>query len=176
MIYFTADTHFGHGNIIKYENRPFADIEEMNTHMIKNWNEKVEPDDDIYILGDLIFGKGQNANDILNQLNGKKYLVKGNHDSFLRDKKFDRDLLVWVKDYYVLKYNNRKFVLFHYPIQVWDCRHYDSIHLYGHVHSKTINKIPNSYNVGVDVNNFTPISIEEIIEKVTVCTDGTMNE
>jgi calcineurin-like phosphoesterase family protein len=167
-IFFTSDTHFYHKNIIKYENRPFNSVEEMNTAMIENWNETVEPNDEVYILGDFAFADGKTVNELLKRLNGKKYLIKGNHDSFLRDKDFDKSLFAWVKDYHVLNYNNHKYVLFHYPIKVWDCKHHDAIHCYGHVHSKMVNHhkflddLVNAYNVGVDVNDFTPISIDDL--------------
>ena len=170
-IFFTADTHFHHKNIIKYEDRPFTSIEEMNETMIKKWNAKVKPNDSIYIIGDFIFSDGETANKLIKRLNGRKQLIKGNHDSFLRDRSFDRSLLEWVKDYYLLRINNMKFILFHYPIQVWDCKHHDSIHLYGHVHSNKDNHHPllielgKAYNVGVDVNNYEPISLEEVLSK-----------
>jgi calcineurin-like phosphoesterase family protein len=171
-IFFTSDNHFYHTNIIKYEDRPFNNTEEMNNIMIERWNKKVKPSDSIYIVGDFIFSDGITANNLIKKLNGKKYLVKGNHDLFLKDRDFDKSLLEWVKDYYLLKNNNIKFILFHYPIQVWDCKHHDSIHLYGHVHSNKDNHHPllaelgNAYNVGVDVNNYEPVALEEILTKL----------
>jgi calcineurin-like phosphoesterase family protein len=76
MIYFTADTHFWHSNIIRICGRPFADVETMNNVLIENWNSRATDQDEIYILGDFVFkGKGREANDILKALNGKKYLI-----------------------------------------------------------------------------------------------------
>ncbi|MBQ8637028.1 MAG: metallophosphoesterase [Clostridia bacterium] len=84
MIYFTSDTHFGHYNIIRLCNRPFADADEMNEYMLYRWNEKVNENDTIYIIGDLFF-KCKNPQNILSQLKGKKHLIIGNHDnSWLR--------------------------------------------------------------------------------------------
>lgn len=169
--FFTSDTHFGHKNIIKYENRPFNSVEEMDICLINKWNQKVKQNDDIYILGDFCFGDGNRANELLRQLNGRKYLIKGNHDSFLKDNKFDNSLFEWVKDYYVLKTKETRLVLFHYPIQVWAEQHYGSIHCYGHIHSNEGTSHPmkydivNSFNVGVDINNLEPVSIEDIIAK-----------
>ena len=166
-IYFSADTHFNHANIIKYCNRPFSSVEEMNEALIEKWNNKVKDNDQIYILGDLIFGNGLQANDILNKLNGKKFFIKGNHDPFLKDKNFNRSLLEWIKDYYVLKVNKQKIVLFHYPIAEWDGKFHGSIHLYGHVHNNPFPyELGRTYNVGVDVNNFEPVSLEEILERI----------
>jgi len=143
----------------------------MDEKLIENWNKKVKSKDETYILGDFVFGNGQRANEIFQKLNGKKYLIKGNHDHFLKDNSFDRSLIGWIKDYYMLKINGLKIVLFHYPVQTWDCKHHGSIHLYGHIHSNIGDHpmdyiIPNSYNVGVDVNNFEPISLEEVLIKL----------
>lgn len=169
-IFFTSDSHFYHNNILKYENRPFKDINDMNEQIIKNWNNKVKQKDEIYILGDFSFGDKEQTLKLLDKLNGQKFLIKGNHDHVLKESEV-RNKFAWVKDYYVLKHNNLKFVLFHYPIQVWDCRHHGAIHLYGHIHSNLGNhsmeyNISNSYNVGVDVNNFTPIELNEILIKL----------
>lgn len=175
MIYFTSDTHFCHSNIINLTNRPFKDVKEMNTTLIRNWNSCVADNDEIYILGDLIYkGTADEANAILERLNGKKYLIRGNHDKFLDDENFNNSIFEWVKDYYVLNYKKTKFVLFHYPILEWDGFFKGDIHLYGHVHNAGKGYDQNnrlsvlgkhSMNVGVDVNKFFPVSIESIIRK-----------
>lgn len=169
-IFFTSDTHFGHKNIIEYEDRPFSSVEEMDKELIKNWNEKISHNDSIYILGDFAFCGKEQALNILDKLNGKKYLIKGNHDRLVNDKDI-AEKFEWIKDYFVLKYNKQKIILFHYPIQVWDCQHHGAIHLYGHVHSNKENNHPllhnleNAFNVGVDVNEFKPISLEELLSR-----------
>lgn len=165
--YFTADPHFGHKNIIRFCNRPFADVEEMDEALIANWNAKVKAKDQIYILGDLTFGRGRHANEILSRLNGTKFFIRGNHDGFLTDPEFEQKHFAWVKEYHMLKQNDMKFALFHYPIAIWDCQHHGAIHLYGHVHNNPHPLLPqlvNAYNVGVDVNNYEPVSMEEIID------------
>jgi len=169
--YFTSDLHLNHTNIIKYCNRPFKTIEEMDTTLINNWNEIVKPKDSIYILGDFTFNNIEYINHTLNILNGKKYLIKGNHDAFLKNKKLDLSQFEWIKDYYTLKTQYKgekiKLILSHFPFYTWDSKHYGSYHLYGHVHNSTTNLHTiignNSYNVGVDVNDFKPISLEQII-------------
>ena len=80
MIYFISDTHFNHNNIIKYCNRPFKSINEMNQTIINNWNKTVKADDEIYHLGDLVLGKKEEMYNTVSNLNGKKYLIRGNHD------------------------------------------------------------------------------------------------
>jgi calcineurin-like phosphoesterase family protein len=177
MIYFTADNHFCHFSIIKHCQRPFLDERVMNNEMIHRWNSVVKRNDEIYILGDFIYkGKGKDANEILSRLNGKKYLIKGNHEKYLDDKEFNYDAFEWVKDYYVLSAEDLKIVLFHFPILSWYNSHHNSIHLYGHVHNsgilypefgetlKVLGK--RAINVGVDVNDFYPVSIYEIKQRV----------
>jgi calcineurin-like phosphoesterase family protein len=174
MIYFTADTHFWHGNIIKTCGRPFSDVGAMNKTLIENWNSRITARDEIYILGDFVFkGRGKDANDILKALKGKKYLIRGNHENYLDDPVFDKTAFEWIKDYYRLIYQKRKFILFHYPIFEWDGFFNDAIHLYGHVHNgggkpgameqfRLLGK--RAVNVGVDVRGFYPVSIEEVVK------------
>jgi calcineurin-like phosphoesterase family protein len=176
MIYFTADTYFCHVSIINLCQRPFANIDQMNERLIENWNSRVKANDEIYILGDFLYrGSGVEANNILERLKGRKYLIKGNHDKFIDEKSFDKNHFIWIKDYHLLKWQKRKISLFHYPIFEWDGYFTNGIHLYGHIHNsnndieqqnrlKLLGK--NAVNVGVDVNNFFPISIEEIFKIV----------
>lgn len=109
MRFYIADCHFGHDKVRLLDGRPFASVEEMDEAMIVRWNERVrKKKDEVVILGDLCLGKGEQVNELLHKLNGKKYLVTGNHDRlFLRDKKFDPSLLEWVKPYAELKDNGR---------------------------------------------------------------------
>jgi calcineurin-like phosphoesterase family protein len=155
-------------------NRPFDSMEQMNDALIQNWNSYVTDRDEIYILGDFIFKRsGIGANEIIKKLKGKKYLIKGNHDKFVDHSSFNKNSFEWIRDYYVLDYNKLKFVLFHYPIFEWDGYFRDSIHLYGHVHHggsspeqckrfEILGK--RAINVGVDVHEYYPVSIEAIIK------------
>jgi calcineurin-like phosphoesterase family protein len=148
----------------------------MNEMIIENWNSCINNNDEIYILGDFLFKSSViETEDIINRLNGKKYLIKGNHDKFIEDRNFNENNFEWIKDYYVLYYQKMKFILFHYPIFEWDGYFKDAIHLYGHVHNsgndrkeqekfKILGK--RAINVGVDVNDFYPISIEQIINRI----------
>ena len=79
-VYFTSDTHFGHENIIKWCRRPYSSVEEMNEKLIENWNSVVGPDDIVFHLGDFAFGGSGLWKEVLSRLNGKKYLIIGNHD------------------------------------------------------------------------------------------------
>lgn len=138
MRYYIADCHFGHDKARQMDGRPFATAEQMDERMIEQWNSTVRPQkDEVVILGDFCLGKGERANELLQRLNGKKYLITGNHDkNFLRDKKFDSSLLEWVKPYCELHDNNRKVVLCHYPVICYNGQYHgdSSYMLYGHVH------------------------------------------
>jgi len=171
MIFFTSDLHFCHVKIIPMCNRPFADINEMHKVLIANWNAAVGKDDEVYILGDFLYkGQGQQANRILCQLNGKKYLVKGDHERYLEDPDFDHSHYEWIKDYYELPYKDTRFILFHFPILEWAHYWRKSVHLHGHNHC-AIEPISGywgkrTFNVCIDLNNFTPISADAIYESV----------
>jgi calcineurin-like phosphoesterase family protein len=155
MIYFTSDTHFHHKNIIKYSNRPFKDIEEMNDKIVENWNKTVKPNDLVFHLGDVIFSKDHS---ILKKLNGNINFLWGNHD---------KDASWNYIHYKELNYNNKFFVLCHFPLLTWNKSRKGSIHLHGHCHG-TINDLNTNlkrFDVGVDCYNFTPVSIDQIIEE-----------
>ena len=96
MIYFTADIHFYHENIINHTKRPFKNADEMNKKIIANWNNIVKANDEVYILGDVTLKGASNANTVLSQLKGKKYLIKGNHDHFVEEKNFHPSLSVQI--------------------------------------------------------------------------------
>lgn len=156
MIYFTSDTHLDHKNIIKYCDRPFKNINEMNETIVENWNKIVHPTDTVYHLGDFSFG--ESIREFVERLNGKIILIKGNHDPFniKRMNVFDK-----VFDILEIKLNGISITLCHYAMRVWNKSHFNSWHLYGHSHSKLPSQ-GKSHDVGVDNNNFTPISFDEL--------------
>lgn len=80
MLYFTSDHHFGHANIIRYCNRPFGDVEEMNRGLVDNWNETVAPSDEVWVLGDVAMGQREETLKLVRGLHGRKLLLPGNHD------------------------------------------------------------------------------------------------
>jgi calcineurin-like phosphoesterase family protein len=169
MVYFTSDLHFGHENIIKYSNRPYDSVETMNKALINNWNDTVGHDDEIYILGDLTGDTGQ-AKRYLPALNGKKYMIAGNHDKWLNTPEEIDFYFEWIKEYAVINAKGFKWVLFHYPIMEWAGFYKGSIHLHGHVHNRPVLSSLNPstirvFNVGVDVNEYKPVSMDEIIRR-----------
>ena len=138
MRYYIADCHFGHEKVRQLDKRPFDTVEQMDAYMIERWNQAVrKKKDEVVILGDFCMGKGERVNELLSQLNGKKCLVTGNHDTmFLRDKKLDTTLFEWIRPYAELHDNNRKVVLSHYPIICYNGQYHGKMSyiLYGHVH------------------------------------------
>jgi hydrolase len=169
--YFIADPHFGHANMIRLADRPFSDVEEMDRTLIQNWNNTVGKEDEIYIIGDFSwYSNPEKVNFLLKKLNGKKYLITGNHDHFLKNKNFDRKQFVWIKEYAEIKQDGTKIVLFHYPIEEWNGFYRGSVHIHGHQHNKQEYNVKQQklnlkrYDAGVDANNYTPVSLEHILE------------
>lgn len=168
MIYLTSDTHFNHSNVIRYSSRPFLDVKEMNETLIENWNSIITPKDEVYHLGDFGFGDEEEIIKIIKKLNGKKYLVKGNHDVRLMKMKSFLGHFVWIKDYYEFQHNKNKIVLCHFPFYSWNKSHYGSFHCHGHSHAslQEVNKNVRRMDVGVDANNYFPVSIDYVEQEL----------
>ena len=145
--FFTADLHFNHANIIKYCNRPYDSLTEMNEKLIENWNNKVKPKDTIYVLGDFIF---KNKNFFITKLNGNKIILKGDHDNYASNKHLMN-----------IKIDKQYITLCHWCLRIWAKSHYNSWHLYAHSHGN-LQPIGKSWDVGVDNNNYEPLSFEEV--------------
>jgi len=175
MKYFTADLHLNHKAILAAgKGRPFNTLEEMQEVIISKWNRKVASGDDVYVLGDMFWGlKDYQIQKIMDRLHGKKHLIIGNHDQLNHNINSNR----WAEivESKILEMHNTAVVLTHHPQMEWDHYYYDSYHLYGHVHG-TLNlarytmlrphKNMNCWDVGVDNNNFEPVSFEEIKVKI----------
>jgi calcineurin-like phosphoesterase family protein len=172
MIWFTSDTHFGHANIIKYCNRPFSNVQEMDEEMIKRWNDRVQHGDTVYHLGDFAFAKETSQLlQYVRRLNGQKFLVHGNHDRFTKQKRPDNYGFVQIEKYKEIKWGDLKINLLHYPMLTWNGSHRGSWHLHGHCHGKLKHDLSlYRFDVGVDVWNYAPISIDDVaaeMRKVT---------
>ena len=179
-IFFTSDTHFGHINIIKYCNRPFETIEEHDEEIIKRWNNKVKEDDIVFHLGDVGFCHPKKIHEYLERLNGHIYLVIGNHDwrSIIKQQSWRfEDMTQQIN----MKIDGQHIILNHYPLLCYSGVYQStpSWQLYGHVHSGPFSNqgLDNSrltmcystqYDVGVDNNDFSPVSfleLKDIIDK-----------
>lgn len=167
-VYFTSDHHFGHANIIKYSNRPFASADEMNQALVERWNGVVAAGDLVYVLGDFSFQDPGVATDVVRQLNGSKYLIWGNHDKHLRKSTAFMREFVWCKDLHQIQVEDQKIVLCHYAMLTWNQSHRGSWMLHGHSHG-TLPEDPNALriDVGVDAWDYYPVSFAEIREKMS---------
>lgn len=142
MRYYIADLHFFHETMnYKMDYRGFSTVEEMNRFMIDKWNRKVRKNDEVVVLGDVSFGSAEETNQILKELNGRLYLIVGNHDHVLEHRKMDTSRFVWIKDYAEMSDDGKKVVLCHYPIMCYNGQYRldkdgspKTYMLYGHVH------------------------------------------
>lgn len=169
-VFFTSDLHLGHTNIIKYCNRPYENVEEMNQALISNWNAKVSKLDTVYILGDLAFLPPRDLSDTVRKLNGIKILIEGNHDKHaLKDINF-RSCFMKIEKLLEIKLQDleapdgmQRITLCHFAMKVWNKSHHGAWHLYGHSHG-SLPDDPNSLSidVGVDARNYAPISYDEV--------------
>lgn len=174
-VFFTSDTHFHHMNIIEFCKRPFMDIEDMNETLIANWNKVVGTNDIVFHLGDFCLGDSAKWNRLLDRLNGEVYLILGNHDL----KNFRKSYAKRFKSVAMqmnIEVDNQKICLNHYPFLCYDGS-YDGVwQLFGHVHTNRNHTgndtarlkmlFPTQYDVGVDNNDFTPVSFAQVKEAI----------
>ena len=139
-VFFTSDNHFGHENILKKfcpETRHGRDAVEMNRIMIRQWQSQVQPQDEVYMLGDVFFCKYEEAYRILMQLPGKLTLIYGNHDKVIRQNPMLQVMFKGgIYDWLELKIDKKTVILHHYPTYEWKDMHKGAYHLYGHIHSR----------------------------------------
>lgn len=184
-IFFTSDTHFHHEAIIKFCNRPYKDVEEMDNNLINNWNSVVKEDDIVFHLGDFAFGGSTIWNNILSKLKGHIHLIIGNHDykQFRQGYMSKFESVEYQKGVII---EGRRIYLNHYPFLCYAGTYRNQKQavwqFFGHVHSgpnstgldneRLTNLFPYQYDVGVDNNNYTPISwnqVKDIINKQVCC-------
>ncbi len=172
-IYFIADFHLSHKNIIRFDNRPFKDIDEMHETLIRNWNSVVSENSIVYYLGDLSFGKMNYAKDFVNQLNGTIRFILGNHDNYSairnlnRFESISKEEIIYVKD--DVKGGYQQLHLHHLPFLSWYNMHHGSIHLHAHTHQKMMNNKDFEWfyrrrviDVGCNGWNYTPLSYSQV--------------
>lgn len=181
-VFFTADTHFGHENVIRFDNRPFDSVEEMDKELINRWNAKVGRGDIVYVLGDMIWKSATNeAENLIKTLNGKIILIRGNHDRFIKNAKAKK-ALAGIKDYDDIEVtlddgSKRRCVLSHYFMPFYNSHRYGAVLLHGHSHCseesaverempKNLNErgfLNEIYNVGCMHWNYEPVTLDEIL-------------
>jgi calcineurin-like phosphoesterase family protein len=180
MVYFISDTHFGHKGSLKWPNgaaRNFKDLNEMHETIINNWNSVVKKDDIIYFLGDFAYKCSEKQiKHFFDSLNGTIIFIKGNHDgrTLKANQKYHR--FQSVHELLHLTINNKEFILCHYPIESWNGKNRGAIHLHGHTHERTPNITGNIMNVSCEVVNYTPVSIEEVINKFTTSSNKLLKD
>lgn len=155
MLYFTSDEHYGHKNVIKYCNRPFADTEEMDYYLITKHNELVKGNDTVIHVGDFTLMGLNPALEYISKLNGSHIFLQGSHDYWLEKSNLPL-IQIWEK-----KVHDVYLVACHYAMRTWPRSHYNSWQLFGHSHGN-LNGIGKQYDVGVDNNDFTPVSFEKL--------------
>ena len=178
--FFSSDNHFFHANILKYENRPYSTVEEMNEDMIAKHNHVVKPGDIVYFIGDFAMNSDEAAVlSVLKRLNGEKHFVPGNHDKVMRSPRIQAEFHrvypsshteIYVADPTV-RGGKQAITLCHFAMRVWNKSHHGAFHLYGHSHG-SLPDDPNSrsFDIGVDCWEFYPISynkVKEVMSKKT---------
>lgn len=160
-IWVVSDLHLCHQAILKYESRPWNTVEEMNEALIERWNSVVGPSDRVYLLGDIHFGSKKNI-ELVGRLNGRKVLIKGNHDNQKIQEylKYFDDVRGCVERY--------GYILTHIPVHPNEKRRYKG-NIHGHLHADVIvnsnGELDNWYfNACVERNNYTPVLLENIIK------------
>ena len=156
----TSDTHFGHGNILKFTNtdgsrvRPlWEDVDEMNEEMVRRWNARVRPDDVVWHLGDVSFGKSNFHH--ASRLNGTKHLILGNHDH----EKLSTYLSVFKTVQSCARLGN--LLLTHYPVHESSLGFGIIGNVHGHTHARCL-RDPRYFNASVEATNYTPVTIEDV--------------
>lgn len=187
MNYYISDLHINHFNVLNcdgssnFDGRPFKTFDEMNQAILNNVNSVVKNDDHIYLLGDTLWKETEENIAIISQFKGNLHAIRGNHCSF-KDARYRR-LFVEICDYKEITDNvkgkNYHLVLSHFPIMFWNGMHRNWIHLYGHLHNSSeediyqdfirqLNEKYNfncqAYNVGCMHWNYTPVTLEQILE------------
>ena len=177
-IFVTADQHWGHANILKYSQRRFGSIGEHDAELIRAWNSVVGDNDRVYHLGDVTLGNAGLAHDVFQHLNGEIHVLgyPWHHDArWIKSPQFSRCGPVKIEMPIVVLEHMFKpgiewlpVILCHYPFEVWDRKHYGTVHLHGHVHGE-LPRILNRLDVGVDgafrlLGEYRPFRMEEAIE------------
>lgn len=184
MVFFTSDLHLGHESILQMQDRPFDTVEVMNEALINNINSCVHKNDRLYILGDIsLHIPVDEANHLISRIHGRKYLLLGNHDTIgQKDEcKYDPSLFEWIGDYLRISTYDVNIVMMHYPLLSWRKIASGSIMLHGHIHAsgeynrKNMTAGIRRFDVGVDANDYQPVSILKIKEMAeeTIPVDGT---
>lgn len=172
MKYYISDLHFGDERVFKkaQRNQIFINTEEVNKTIIERWNSVVTDDDEVYLIGDISEDLYEEGIDLLQKMKGTKYLIVGNHDYKLLDAYISSGIFKDVKENMLINDNGRKVHLCHYPLMDWMEFNRGGYLIYGHIHNKNLPQIKEYYrdklafNVGCDVLDYTPKTLDQLIE------------
>jgi calcineurin-like phosphoesterase family protein len=166
MEYFTSDWHISHINILKYCNRPFENIRDMDDTIFTNAFARLKSGDLLYYLGDLSFDKAATHEFFgrMSKRNVQVHFIYGNHD--YKVKSIIDEKSAWTGDFKSIKVKNENISLMHYAMRVWPKSHFNAWHLYGHSHGglshDTGVSTGKTWDVGVDNNDFQILSFDEV--------------
>ncbi|MDZ7283185.1 metallophosphoesterase family protein [Sphingomonas sanguinis] len=166
-VFFTADTHFGDHRTINIHKRPFASVAEMDAALIDRWNAVVGVEDVVWHLGD-VARRPADVAALLTRLNGTKHLLRGNNDP---EATGAAPGWVSVGDYAQIEVEGRPLVLGHYAFRSWNRQHKGALNLHGHSHGR-LTSMPRQFDVGVDVCDFRPVTLEQLLAKRTTVPAG----
>ena len=161
-VYFTADNHFGHPGARSLYRRPFTSVAEMDQAVIDRWNSVVQPEDEIWHLGDFaVRQSSERVDSLLGMLHGSKHLVAGNNDD-----EAVTGCEGWqsLQHYVELLIDGIRLVLCHYPFRTWRDMTHGAINLHGHSHGR-LKPMPRQRDVGVDAWGFRPVTLEQVLDK-----------
>lgn len=168
-IYYVGDLHFGHFNAIKYDCRPWSDVETMAEGLVERWNARVNDDDIVYVLGDVCFRSKYPAWHYLERMKGRKVLIVGNHDAELLADERSRRCFDDIQYYLEVKDGDKQVVLCHYPMAEWNGMNRGWWHVFAHIHAQTnatygiMRNLPRALNAGYMINNYVPATLDELI-------------
>ena len=181
MNLYISDLHFGHSNVINFDHRPFADVDEMDNCLIKLWNSRVSKDDEVYIVGDFCYRSAKSPDWYLRQLKGHKHLIIGNHDKALLDCPEALKYLESIEKMMHVADGDKHIVLCHYPLCDWYKAQHGSWQIYGHIHANKdeayqyMKQFDHTLNAAACINNYTPASFNELIRNNKVFQEKDMN-
>ncbi|MGN7294450.1 metallophosphoesterase family protein [Rhizobium sp. SAFR-030] len=161
--YFTSDTHFDDPRVLRIDRRPFADLDLHDETLIRNWNERVKEDDEVFHLGDVMSTRRSSPETLLARLNGRKHLIVGNNDP-----QMVQDWPGWasVRSYLEMELDGHFLILCHYPFRTWNRMGKGSVNLHGHSHGR-LKPMPRQFDVGVDPQALYPVTLAEILASRT---------
>lgn len=173
MILYTSDLHFGHKNVIKFDNRPFETVEEMDRFLIDSWNQTVRPEDHVYIIGDVCHKSKRQPEWYLKQLCGHKHLILGNHDEIILKNPKTMQYFETIDQILEIKDGDRCVVMCHYPMAEWGGYYRSNVyHVHGHIHGRTygdggykyVRTQERALNAGCMLNGYIPVRFETLLQ------------